>query len=190
MNCGYHPSSGDMPEQLCCLLEHEWSCVTNSLWKLGLQILMPVVLENLCENASPPLTISSLSKLPYSMPPAFCWGICLNDHMGFSLLNFPRIAKFQVFHPPKGFLSRKIPQCHMTTCRILFSTELIFAPVEDTETGFKLVKWPGQLMTTGQLTLWDLRLKFLVAWKSPDIVETHVLIFFWKSKSHFLCIYY
>ena len=61
-----------MPEQLCCLLEHEWSSVTNSLWMLGLKILIAVILGHLCENASPPLTITSLLKLPCGMPPAFC----------------------------------------------------------------------------------------------------------------------
>ena len=54
VNCGYHPSLRDMPELICCLLEHEWLSETNYLWMLGLQILMPVVLEYLCENASPP----------------------------------------------------------------------------------------------------------------------------------------
>ena len=40
-------------------------------------------------------------------------------------------------------------------------------------------------MITCQLTSWDLRLKFLVAWKSPDIVETHVLIFPLKEQKSF-----
>ena len=53
----------------------------------------------------------------------------------------------------------------MITLRSLFSVELIFIPVEDVETRFVLVKWFGHLMTAGQLTLWDLTLKFLVAWK-------------------------
>ena len=69
-------------------------------------------------------------------------------------------------------------------CRTLFSLELIFAPFKDIETGFELLKWPGQLMTC-QLTLWDLRLKFLVAWKSPDIFEAR-FNFFSEKASHFL----
>ena len=40
------------------------------------------------------------------------------------------------------------------------SHDLIFAPVEDIETGIMLVKWSGQLMTTGQLSSSDLKLKF------------------------------
>ena len=41
----------------------------------------------------------------------------------------------------------------MTTVGPFFSVELIFARVENIETGFELVKWPRQLMTTDQLTL-------------------------------------
>ena len=41
--------------------------------------------------------------------------------------------------------------------------ELIVVPVEDIETGFVPVKWPGQLTTAGQLTLGDSKLKFFDA---------------------------
>ena len=75
-------------------------------------------------------------------------------------------------------------------CRTPFSVEQIFAPVEDIENEFVLVKWPGQLMITGQLILKDLRLKILVAWEPSDIFETLALIFSLKGQSHFTCIYY
>ena len=98
------PSLRDMSEQFCCPLEHEWSSLTNSLWMLVSQILMPIILEHLRENAFRSFTIFSLSKLRYSILPDFCPGICLNDHMGFPLLIFCCIANFQVSHPPKEFI--------------------------------------------------------------------------------------
>ena len=79
--------------------------------KVGLQILMPVILEHLCENnyfsltiPPPPRSLSQNPKLSCSMPPASCRDIYLNDYMGFPLLNFSAIANFPVFHPPKEVL--------------------------------------------------------------------------------------
>ena len=105
---------------------------------------------------------------------AFCWGLCLDDYVGFLMLDFPPIGKFQVFYSPKQIqINSPVSHDH---CRTSFSVALIFASVEDIETAFMLVKWLEQLMTTGQLILWDLRLRFIVAWKSPDIVESgHML---------------
>ena len=43
-----------------------------------------------------------VSKLPCTMPPAICWGICLNDHMGFLLLNFFPHCKVSSFPSTNG----------------------------------------------------------------------------------------
>ena len=43
VDCGYHPSVRNIPEQLFSLLEHEWS--DKFLSKLGLQILMWVIVS-------------------------------------------------------------------------------------------------------------------------------------------------
>ena len=125
---------------------------------LGLQILMPVILEHLCENGSPPLTIYPLLKLPCCMSAPFCWGICLNNCIGFSLLNFLPIRA-------------NICSCWRYRNRIRAGKMAL------TVDGNRPIKV-------------DLRMKFLVAWKFPGIVETNVLIFLWKGQSHFLCIYY
>ena len=76
------------------------------------QILMPIILEHLCENAFRSFTIFSLSKLRYSIPPDFCPGICLNDHMGFPLLIF---VALQIFKFPIHQRSSFLAKCHMGT---------------------------------------------------------------------------
>ena len=78
-----------------------------------------------------------------------------------------------------SWLNSPVSHDHCRT--FFFSVELIFAPAEDTTTGFVLAKWPGQLMTTSQLTLWDKRLKFLVPLKS-DIFETRFNFFCERAK--------
>ena len=102
--------------------------------------------------------------------------------MGFTLLNFSRIVKFQVFHHQRNSSLDKLPSVTWSL-QDPFSVELL-APFEDIETGFVQVKWLRQLMTRGQLTLWDLKLKILVAWKSPDVPDI-ALIFFLKEPKSF-----
>ena len=89
--------------------------------------------------------------------------------------NFLPLQSFKFFiHQRSSSLDKLLSHDHF---RIPFSVELIFVFAEDIETRFLLAKRFGQLMAAGQLTLWDLGLKFLAAWKSPEIVETHALIF-------------
>ena len=72
--------------------------------KVSIVNLMSVVLEHLCENASPPLTISpcrnSLALCPQPFVEASVWMII----WGSCCWIFFPIAKFQVFHPPMEFL--------------------------------------------------------------------------------------
>ena len=58
---------------------------------------MPEIPEHLCENSSPRLTVSTLSKRPCSMPPSL-----LLRH-GVLVAEFSSIAKNQVFHVPNEF---------------------------------------------------------------------------------------
>ena len=79
------------------------------------------------------------------------------------------VAEFSSHYKVSNFSStKKVPPWINSPvlhdhCRTPFSVKLIFAPVKDIEIRHVLVKWTGQLMTTGQLTLWDLKLKFIVA---------------------------
>ena len=144
---------------------------------------MPVILQHLCENASPPLTMSPSVETPLQYAPqpfveASLWMIIWDSRCWI----FLPLQSFK-FSSNKGvppWLNFPVSYDH---CSIRFSVELIFASIGDIKTGFELVKWSWQLMTIGQLTLWDLRLKFLVASKSLDIAETHGLIFSLKEQN-------
>ena len=70
-----------------------------------------------------------------------------------------RSSSLVKFHMTKVVLA-KVSHDHYRTPLFV---ELIVVPVEDIETGFMPVKWTGQLMTAGQLTLGDLKLKFFDA---------------------------
>ena len=96
---------------------------------------------------------------------------------GVPVAGFSSHCKVSSFPSTKGVLPWINSSVSHDHFRIPFSVELIFVFIEDIETKFLLAKRLGQLMAAGQLTLWGLGLKFLVAWKSPEIVETHALIF-------------
>ena len=144
-SCGYHSSLRDMPEQLCCPLEHEWSSLTNSLWKLGLQILMPLI-QMLLLLWPCPCYWNFLAVCPSHLSRHLSKWSC-----EVLVVEFSSHCKGSSFSSTKGvppWLNFPLLQF-----RILFSVELIFVSVEDIKTRFVLVKWPGELMTASQLTL-------------------------------------
>ena len=110
---------------------------------------------------APVILSRHLSEWPYGVPAA-----------GFS--SHCKVSSFPSTKGVPPWINYSLSHDHF---RIPFSVELIFVFAEDIETRFLLAKRLGQLMAAGQLTLWDLGLKFLAAWKSPEIVETHALIF-------------
>ena len=118
---------------------------------------------------APVILSRHLSEWPYGVPAAG-----LSSH-----------CKVSSFPSTKGVLPWINYSLSHDHFRIPFSVELIFVFAEDIETRFLLAKRLGQLMAAGQLTLWDLGLKFLTAWKSPEIVDTHALIFLWWSEKLF-----
>ena len=96
--------------------------------------------------------------------------VCLLQyfHIGFSLLNFSPIPKFQFFHTPNEW---------WTTVGSFF-VELTFVPVEDIKIGFVLVKWLGQLMTA--FFLWKSQSHFLCIY-----YYAHKLYLFQRMKGWF-----
>ena len=141
---------------------------------------MPVTLEHLCENVSPPLTIS----------------ICQNSFAVSPLLPFLKTFIWIIIHGSRCWIFLPLQSCKFSIHRRSSSlTKLPSVAFKDPffcranicscwryQNWILLVKWPGQLITAIQLSLLDfLRLKFLVAWRSLDISEIHSLVFFLKE---------
>ena len=125
---------------------------------------MAIILERLYENVSPPLTISSPFKTPLQYVTQALVRHLSEWLYGVLVAEFSSHCKVS-----RSSSTKEVPPW----LNVPVSHDLIFAPVEDIETGIVLVKWSGQLTTTGQLSSSDLRLKFFAVWKSPDKVTTH-----------------
>ena len=91
---------------------------------------------------APRLLLRHLSEWSYGVLNAQCSSHC-------------KVSSFPSTKGVLPWLNFSVSHVH---CKTLLSVELIFVPAEDLETRFELVKWPGQLMITGQLTFGCLKI--------------------------------